>query len=344
MLETNPTWSLFGYDVRQAWYFFTSGWRDFLWGADSPVLPLVDETVAIYKEDGGPFYVRTNKSVPQPTEAELPKSSALVLPEHLVLPRILLIPKIAEGSLESVVEMEVKANSPFPEGDTCFGWKLVKLRDDGLEVQLVISSFSTIMEYIAQRLDSHDIRSYEVWAQVGSNTVVLSGFGEAPRRKRNQTRMILAGAAIAYCMLIVVGCFGVAAGMKFLELQRVNDIYSDSQQRAAHAVQLRTALSAGNRQIAAMNALLLESSDPRAELARLSRLIDDSSWLSQVDISGKTIRINGSSLNAASVMQKLIDEPAYEEVLAPAAIRKDRRNGTERFVLDITLARPGDTP
>lgn len=342
MLDTSQSWNLFGYDLRQGWYVFRAGWRDFLWGADSPVLPIIDETVVVYRQGEEPLNYQAGQPAPQAASSEGAKSSAVLLPDNLVLPRMITVPRAAEGNLEAVVEIEVKANSPFPDGDTCYGWSIVSRDDQGSAVQLVISSSSTVMEYIAEQLDCHDVHAHEVWAQIDNNVVVLSGFGEAARQGRNKKRMIRAGMGIAYCLIALVACFAVAAGMKYLELQQVRAIYESTENRAANAVKLRSELSVGKQQVAAVNAIIAKNLDPRTELTRLSRLLDDATWLTGVDIQGTKIRIDGHSLDAAALMQKLVDEPAYEEVSAPAAIRKDSRSRTERFVLDLRLATESD--
>lgn len=338
MLETSQPWNLFGYDLRRGLYVFQAGWRDFLWGSNSPVLPMIDETVEVYRESAGPLYYQVGKPVPQSSTFTEPAPGAVLLPDELVLFKVITIPRAAEGSLRSVLALEVKANSPFPEGDTCYGWSILETTQTELSVQLAISSFSTVMEYIGNQLDCHDVHTYEVWALVNNTVVVLSGFGEPARQKRNKKRMTRAALGVSYCMAVVVACFALAAGMKYLELQWVKESHRNIEQRAADVIRLRSDLSVGKLQLAAANAMIAESPDLMAELARLSHLLGDSTWLTSLDMSGTKVRIDGSSLDAAAVMQKLVDEPAYGDVTAPAAIRKEKRSGTERFVLDLSLA------
>ncbi len=342
MLETSQPWSLFGYDLRRGLYIFQAGWRDFLWGPNSPVMPLIDETLTVYGEHAEPVYYQAGRPVSKPDNTTELKSSAVMLPDELVLSRKITVPKAAEANLASVVAMEVKANSPFPEDDTCYGWTVLSTTDQELAVQLVISSSSTVMEFIASLLDCHDVHAHEAWAKIGNNVVVLSGFGEAARQGRNKKRMILGALGVSYCLAVVLVCFALAAGMKYLELQQVNEMYQNTNQRAENAVKLRSQLSEGKRQLVVANTMIAQSPDLYAELVRMSRLIDDETWLTGLDIQGTKIRIDGQSLDAAAVMQKLVDEPAYGEVTAPSAIRKDKRSGTERFVLDVRLASKGD--
>ena len=47
--------------------------------------------------------------------------------------------------------------------------------------------------------------------------------------------------------------------------------------------------------------------------------------------------LRGRAMDAASIMQKLTDEPAYGEVTAPQAIVKVGNTGLEQFSLNINL-------
>ncbi len=342
MLDSNQSWSLFGYDLRQLWYSFSAGWRDFLWGAGSPVLPLIDETVLVHSGEGEPLYYQAGKLAPKPAGHEGLLASAVLLPNDLVLTKALTVPKAAEDALASVLAIEVEANSPFPADDTCYGWSIVGRGEQVLNVQLAISSYSAVMEFIAEQLDCHDIHAYEVWAKIDQTLVVFSGFGEAPRQGRNKKRVITAAVGIAYCLAALVLLFALSAGLKYLELQEVKKTHQSTELLAATAVKMRKELSAAKAQMALIDELIAENPDPHAQLARLSHLLDDSSWVDSIDMSGRKIRISGASVDASGVMKKLTNEPAYERVSAPTAIRKEARSGNERFVLDVTLATGGE--
>ena len=200
------------------------------------------------------------------------------------------------------------------------------------------------MEFIGGRFDCHDKNVYEVWARVDDSHVILKGFGEGARRERNRGRMTAVGLKLIYIVAALVACFAVAAGLKYLELKRVEAVHESVKSRAAHAMELREGVSAGKQRIDAANALVDETPDLQLELARLTRLLDSDTWLAQMDLQRSRIRIEGQSPDAAKVMQTLSDEDVYEKVTAPVAIRKVSRSDLERFVLDLALAPPGTAP
>ena len=167
--------------------------------------------------------------------------------------------------------------------------------------------------------------------------VTLSGFGEDGRRQRNRGRMLQAGSLVAYSLVALVAVFGCAAGLKKLELDKVRAINAEASVRAADAVDTRAGLVAARDMINVANALAAEYPSPHAEMQRLAELLDDSTFLSSVEMSGDTLKITGESTDSSAVMQTLLDEPAYGLVEAPVASKKVS-NGNERFVFDLALA------
>ena len=340
MLEINQSWNLFGYDLRRIPLYFRSGWRDFLWGNESPVLGAIDEVVEVRQETGEALYYRAGSAVVVSADVEAVLSQAVLLPDRLVLVKTLRVPEAAEADLESVVRLEVNASSPFPASDTCYGWAIGKRWEKDLDVQLVITSRSAVMTFIAALMDSHDATACEVWGRAEGSMVLLSGFGEAGRQQRNQRRLIRMAATLAYCLALVVALFAWGAGAKYLELQKVQAIQVQAEQQASEAVKLRAGLASAKANMATINELLAEYPDPHSELNTLAAILGDDTWIAAAEIKGMQIKIEGESEDAAAVMQLLLDDPAYARVVAPVAIRKVR-SGMEYFVLNITLAAQG---
>ncbi len=247
---------------------------------------------------------------------------AVVLPDELVLCKTLPVPAAAEADLDSMLALEVTSSSPFPKADTCYGWLISDRRPNDILVQLVISSKSAVMAYIAANMEHQAIGAYEVWAQVADRMVMVSGFGEAPRLQRNRRRLGRMAAIVAYCLLAVMLLVALAAGTKYLELRKVRATQEKVEKSASDAVVLRTALASSKAMIAEVNGLLAAYPSPRRELQRLSALLDDDTWLVVAEIQGSAIKIEGESSDASAVMQKLLGQPAYARVEAPVAIRK----------------------
>jgi len=330
MLETGQNWDLFGYDVRQVVKHWQSAWREFLWGYDSPVKARLDEVVRVHSESGVHCYhggVRTEQSA---TDCE-----AVLLPGALVLTKNLFMPLAVESDLDLAMALEVRANSPFPEDDTGSGWKVVARDDSKLQVQMAIVSLSATMSYLGRQYDCHDVHAREVWAQIDHSMIVLSGFGEKHRLQRYNKRLIRVAGMLAFCAVIAVIMFGLAAGVKHLELNQYREMSADIQRQAAEASRMRSSLAIANETITTVNAFVSAQPNPHYELARLTRLMGDGAALRHFSMRGKNIKLRGRALDAAAVMQQLTDEPAYGEVTGP--IRKVGNTELEQFDFNIAL-------
>src|SRR6056297_299563 len=142
MLEKRQNWKIFGFDLRDLLRLWVVSWRNLLWGFESPVLPYLDETVKVFDEEKIRYY---RGGVPvNDIEANC---SAVLLPEEHFLSRVIFVPVVAESRLDSVIELEVSANSPFSIEDTAYGSSIIRRHGEHLEVGLIIVSRSSVMTY-----------------------------------------------------------------------------------------------------------------------------------------------------------------------------------------------------
>ena len=335
MLDTTNSWELFGFDVRRIGKHWSSAWTQFLWGHDSPVRSHLDETVLVHAEGRDSAYYHGKRRVSDPVRVHC---EAVLLPESAVLSKTLRLPLAAEADLDDVMALEVSAHSPFPVDDTGFGWALLGHGESTLQVQLVLVSLSATMGYLGQAYDCHDPRTYEVWAEADGTFIVIRGFGEAQRHALYRRRLLRVGGLMAYCAVAALLMFGLASITKYFELQRYQEMAARVETRSVTAAELRADLAMGNETVTAVNTYVDDHPNPHLELARLTRLLGDDAFVEQFSMSGRSIRLRGQASDAAEVMSKLTEEPAYTEVTAPQAITKLGNSGKERFVLTIQLA------
>jgi hypothetical protein len=141
--------------------------------------------------------------------------------------------------------------------------------------------------------------------------------------------------AISAALVLLIA--GIAAGAKRVELLHVETLVANTQREAAEASAMRNSLAQANEIIGAANKLVDLYPNPYYEIARLTQLLGDDAHIVQFAMSGREIRLRGRARDAASVMQKLTNEPAYVEVTAPQAIVKVGNSGLEQFSLNINL-------
>lgn len=332
MLETGQNWELFGYDMRQLGKHWLAAWRRFLWASDSPVRRRLDEVVCLHTQDTQDLYQAGEKCGQAPHDCD-----AVLLPDELVLTRILSLPVAVEDDIDAVLALEVNANSPFSAADTGYGWQILSRDESQLNIALAIVSLSSVMAYLGRCFDIHDARAREVWLKVDGVMVVVRGFGEGAREGKYYKRLWRTAAMLTICSVLVLLLAGVAAGTKRAELMQIESLAAVAQREAANASSLREVLALGSETIIAANRVVALYPNPHYEIARLTRLLADDAFIVQFSMDGREMRLRGRATDAASVMQKLTDEPAYAEVTAPQAIVKVGNSGLEQFSLNITL-------
>ena len=332
MLEKGQNWELFGYDVRHLGGYWTAAWRDMLWSHDSPVRKRLDEVVTVHTSSGALSY-QAGAICEGVLESDC---KAVLLPDDLVLSKQIPVPLQAEGEMASLLDLEVRSSSPFAAADTRWGWAVVARDEVSIRVALAIVSASAAMTFLGREYDSRDSRAQEVWAEVGGNMVVVQGFGEDLRESRYRRRLLHSGALVATIGLLLLAMVGVSTLFKGAELQRLERMASVSAAAAAEASQLKSLLAVATETITAANEVVAAYPNPHAEIARLTRLLEDDASISSFSMAGPTIRLRGRAANAALVMEELTDEPTYLDVMSPQATSR-LPDGQEQFYLNIRV-------
>ncbi len=332
MLDSNQQWELFGYDMRKLGSHWSAAWRDLLWGYDSPLRQRFDDVVSLQTATGVLGY-----QAGRPCAEAATDFIAYLLPDEIVLTRQLRLPLAVEAELDSVIALEVSANSPFAAADTAYGWSQVTRDESHLKVDLVIVSRSAVMTYMGKNFDSHDARAQEIWAKSSDAMIVIGGFGEHRREAMYKKRLRSVGVMAVAGLVLVLVVAGLYAGIKRAEMQRLQAMTASYQQQASEASQMRTTLTQANDIITTANEVVSRYRNPHPELARLSALLEDDTHLTQFAMSGLGIKLRGQSRNAAAVMELLTDQPQYCNVVAPQPIVKIGNSGLEQFFLNLVL-------
>jgi general secretion pathway protein L len=253
----------------------------------------------------------------------------------LVLAKIISMPLAVENDLDAAMAMEVSANSPFPESDTGYGWKISGRNDVNFNIQLAIVSLSSTMSYLGREYDCHDASAQEVWALIGGAPVVLTGFGEDKRLKRYNKRLIRIASLVGCSAVLLALIFAVAAGAKNLELKQYQQLSIDIGAQAENASDMRDALVVANETIAIVNDLITDRPNPRYVLAKVTHLLGDDASLVNFSLKGRQLKFLGRATNAAEVIQTLTKEPTFAKVESRSAITKI--GALEQFTLQIEL-------
>jgi general secretion pathway protein L len=332
MFESGQNWELFGYDMRNLGRHWKDAWRDLLFANDSPVRRHLDDVVCLRTQGGETFY-QSGK----PSDVSEAQYQACLLPDELVLSKTLALPAAVEVDLAAALALEVNAYSPFSADDTSYGWSVARRSASRIHLLLVIISRSSALAYLTHHFDIHDSRQTEVWVKVGSELVLVQGFGEESREKNYRKRLVRVAALLAAIALLILAIGGASAGLKALELQRVQVMAATTERESAEASRHRAALALANEMITSVNKITATFPNPHVEISRLTHLLEDGESVDQFTMNGLEINLRGRAADAASVMQRLTDQTDYAEVSAPRAFAREKDSQAEQFYLNIQM-------
>lgn len=332
MFQSSQNWELFGYDMRQLGKHFLAAWRDLLWAYDSPIRAHLDEPVLLHSMQGERVF-----QAGLPSGVTNTKCNAILLDDDLALSRDLRLPLAVEPDLESVLALEVNANSPFSASDTGFGWVVTGRSETHIQLTIVIVSLSAVMTFISQQSGGHDAHAQEVWVDVTGHMVVVTGFGEGQREQLYRRRLSRVVAMVGAAAVILLLTVAVGAGFKKLEYDRLESVSAAAQRDAANATQMRSALSTANETIAAVNAITGSYPSAHVQLGKLTELLGDDAYVERLAMSGLEIDLRGRAADASSIMQLLTNQKNYKGVTAVSPIRKIPGTSLEQFHLKIQL-------
>ncbi|WP_041523944.1 PilN domain-containing protein [Gilvimarinus agarilyticus] len=324
-------WVLFGYDLRGLWQSFRGAWREVFWAQGAPVRKLIDEPVALQAPDGSVELLGVG--------GDDIAANAILLPEDTVLSKSLNVPRMAGVAPSQVVANEVVAASPFGSDDTAYGWRVLDSDAAKLVVGVAIASKSSVMSYVHQSRPSAAAKAIEIWAMVGGQHIVLSGFGEYERNTRYRRRLQKAAVLVSCALLLLVMALAVPVAYKYYDLAATQAAYNNIQQQAKDIVQLRTGLATANQYIDELNSTEMSVSKPMFVLNLLSDKLPDDAWLTSFEQEGGSVTIDGVADNGAALMQEISQYPSIQNVRAVSGIRKvGKSDEKERYSFAFTVA------
>lgn len=329
-------WELFGVDTRSLGQYWVQAWREFLFVSNSPIRRNLDEVVELFDGDQR-IYVRNGEHVEPPST--IGPCRAFLVPEHVVLTRELNVPVSALGELQSVIDIELSALSPFSRDDTVSGWCEIRRADGIATFALAVCSKIALHRWF-QQLDSvseEEKANAEFWVRAGTTYVEISRSAQSPRDtiyRRRLTRVGLLAAAVLLGLLIVTGLYAFQQKVSLTKVQEVAAVYNRDSESAVRA---REELLAANEQLEQAHEVQFEYPNPHLEIARLTRLLKDDTFITHFSMRGSELRLRGRSADAALVMQSLAQDEAYEAVEAVGPITSVGNTGLEQFNLKITV-------
>jgi len=298
------------------------------------------ELVEVHRPDGSRRCCIGATERPAPAGASA-NFHALLLPRELVLSRQLALPHLTDAEIEAALRLELQGDSPFPEDQLDWGWRIDAVEEPGLKITLAFAATEHVDAYVATHGSGLPDR-FELWADAGG-PVVLRGRGEAPRLARSRIRR---RQVLLWLLLILVLLGGLVLAPYWQLRQRTIDAQRQlehMENASAGYLAARAALVQADSRIAAVVAWRDGKADMLDLLHKLTALLPDNAYLSRLDIEDRKVRITGSAADAAGLMETLRADPGVAELRALNPIVRGR-DGRDAFYLEFVLAPEAAAP
>lgn len=265
--------------------------------------------------------------------------SAILVGSDQVLARTLLLPSMPSKALHGAVELDVYTMSPFSQEQTLWAYAARGAEaGTGQKVDVVITSRDLVEQAIAVHgFQGADNARPEVWLQAPAGPIMLPGFGEQRRLKREARQRV-------WLLLGGVAVVGLVAALAITPTAQLR-------LRAIDAASQLTKLAKGTSEVAARRQTMMAEAESVAELlklqqqqldhlrllAMLTQLLPDDTAVQRIQFKGTKLIVNGLSDNASAVVSTLAKEPGFREVRLPSAVTRVSRTSKESFVLEAMI-------
>jgi general secretion pathway protein L len=331
-------WVLFGFDLTRLERYLRLAVNQLLWGSEAGIRrrfsPLI-ATVALPDTDKTEFsefgLVERDKS---PGD-----SLALIIPNEITLYRSLHLPAVSELELASVIQLEVSSSSPFPEGDTVFGWRITSRAEDYIEISIAITSRAAIAHHLSTRADLQMVSqaSLEIWSCENGRLTQIQGFAEDARREA----CLKALAQRAFGLVALLVGFMLLLSLPTMTIQlratQLEDLAGVTQITAGAATEAKNHLVQVEDRLIGASQFFSERIFYHEWLNTLAQLTPDSVYLTRLSLDGSRLTITGLANNAAEYQTLLAEADLVSDLSAPSAFTRDGRAGKERFTLTMRI-------
>jgi len=276
------------------------------------------------------------------------QSLVVRLPEDAGLHRRVELPLAAEQELHQVLAYQLDSLSPYPAGQIYFSYRIAR-RDPGagkLTVDLYLAPRKRIDQAIKQVEElglAPDVVDFRTGDELDTPLMNLLPGAAAPGTGRRRTRLsrlnrwlllLNAGLLIAVTTSQLLG--------KAARVERLETQVETARLQADVAIRLRRKVGKLEQENSFLQDRRQGIRPMLTLLDELTRILPDGTWLVEVRLDPREIRLYGLSSQATTLISEIENSPLFEQVTFQAPVVQDERAGGERFQIRALITRPGD--
>lgn len=331
---------VFGLDLRGLWSALRQPWQDM---RDWPVVAMLspDRTVRVVRADAQDAHWHGVRRRTTAAHSAPMQTVAVALPHSVVLWRTLVLPHAALAEAQQALALQVQGWNPFDPADLVWGWRRRTTASGALEADVALASRKQIAGQLAHlhaRLPGS--APPEVWVCLDDGApIVLPGYGEGIRETATRRHWRLCGALLATSVLLA-GMIALTPTLQlWLRQSEAARLHGELAAQARPVLAQRESLVHAHEAMAGLSKLLQSRVDPLRVLEVLTRELPDGSAVQNFRLQGDTVTISGLTGDAASLMQRLGQQPGLRDVRAPTAATRQPGAAFETFTVTFQLDR-----
>lgn len=256
------------------------------------------------------------------------------------------LPLATEDRLADVLGYEMNRFTPYAQEDVYFDYRVAD-RDTArqvVNVDIVVTLRNTV-DAILGRLLEYGILPSKVTLQgvVGTVDHDLAMINLMPERSRRRTiskREIVPAALTATAVLLALVAVGYPLAQQWLRLQELDAEIAGLRTAAISAQDTMEEIAAAARQGGFFAEKWASTPTKIQLLDEISRVVPDDTWLSQVQVKQDTVRIQGESEGASSLIGLLETSELLRDVRFSSPVTKNPRTSQDRFVIQAVIETP----
>jgi general secretion pathway protein L len=261
-----------------------------------------------------------------------------VIPDHQSLARSLTLPLAAKAHIEEAIRYQIERLSPFKSDNTLYGIKLLESGRDAnaLHFKLFIVSkalVADIQEQSARLGFPIDRFAIEAAGSGSLETLTFTSQATAVTKLPLATKVLLSASLVLIASFLLVPIIGKWKTMEALE--REITLFKP---KAEQVLKLR---SERDRVIALRTRVIdlkRAVQPPIAILSKLSELIDDQTFITELRMEGALITMSGLSADASKLAQRLGAADSFKSVKYSGPVMRDAQAARDRFTLILEMA------
>jgi general secretion pathway protein L len=256
----------------------------------------------------------------------------------------LALPPLADADLAQAVQLDVASSSPFPAGQTVYGY--VARADDHVAVAIT-SRPQVDLAQVQARVAGwrpHGGEAPEIWV-IPPDTdrsgpirpIVIGGYGEGARARLaargfgQHLALIGLGLVLLAALLVTPTAFTRMRAHQALAAQDA------LQHRTGAPIAAREALLAQVDRMQALRDLVGQQIALPPALDMFTRTVPDGAWLTSLRAEGTKLTLTGSADDAAALVQQLAQQPGVRDARLASPATRAPGASKENFIIEVQL-------